>query len=111
MQNKEPSDWYERILRRLTTLEAKPKTSQAPSDSNQPPEPEPEYMKHIGEFYQALMEKLAAGHAEYGDTSFGMRPTALANEVEEEALDICGWGFILWVRLRALRAKLQESNN
>jgi len=71
-----------------------------------PKPPKPEYMKHINDFEDALRKMLHLGYLEYGDGSFGRRPTELSDEIEEEALDICGWGFILWVRLRELRNKL-----
>ncbi len=68
----------------------------------------PEFTKHIDAFMEELLGKLHEGHAEYGDKSFSEDPTQLLKELTDEALDITGWGFILWVRLRALRAELAK---
>ena len=57
---------------------------------------------------QAVLERLTVGASVYGDTSFEAAPSMLAHEIEQEALDIMGWGFILAVRLRALRAQLER---
>ena len=54
-------------------------------------------------FAAAVRARLDAGRAAYGDRSFDAPPSALAAELEAEALDIAGWGFILWARLRRLR--------
>jgi hypothetical protein len=56
----------------------------------------------------ALKTRLRAGHREYGDSSFGRRGVDLASELEEEALDIVGWGFVLWCRMKRLNKRLGE---
>jgi len=70
----------------------------------------PEYTKHLDKFINTLSQKLRAGHKEYGDESFGRRPTEITQELSEEALDVCGWGFILWVRLQELEQKLEAKD-
>ena len=40
---------------------------------------------------------------DYGDRSFPSYPAALLDEVAEELLDVCGWCYVLWSRLRAIR--------
>lgn len=47
--------------------------------------------------------RLEQGAREYGDQSFSKEPRELVREVEEELLDVAGWAFILWTRIRALR--------
>ena len=71
------------------------------------------YKKHFPKFIKELDEKLLNGYKEYGDGSFTLSPKRLTAELKEEALDICGWGFILWVRLDELEKnakKIQEEN-
>jgi hypothetical protein len=56
------------------------------------------------EFVEAVRARLEAGRAAYGDRSFD-RPTAeLVGELQQEALDLAGWGFVLFERLRRLKA-------
>lgn len=57
-------------------------------------------------FRKVLHDRLEAGERAYGDGSFSKDPTALVGEIEEELLDVCGWSFVLWVRLRRLRERL-----
>lgn len=54
------------------------------------------------EFLDQLADRLAAGRLEYGDASLRRAPAALRGEIEEELLDVCGWSFVLWLRVRAL---------
>jgi hypothetical protein len=49
--------------------------------------------------------RLEAGRATYGDRSFERSPSELLRELEQEALDLAGWGFVLWHRVRALRER------
>ncbi len=57
-------------------------------------------------FVAALVERLDHGAREYGQRSFQREPADLAGELEQEALDIAGWGYILWCRIRALKERL-----
>ena len=67
--------------------------------------PGPTWRKHWPEFETVLKARLDAGARAYGDNSFARPPTRLVDEIEQEALDIIGWGFVLWVRLQALKEK------
>lgn len=66
------------------------------------------YKKYFNQFIEELKEKMDAGHREYGDGSFGLPPEKLIKELKEEALDICGWGMILWVRLEEMLRKHEK---
>jgi hypothetical protein len=68
----------------------------------------PTWTQHWPEFERRMKARLDAGHHEYGDRSFAQPTTTLARELEEEALDIVGWGFILWVRIRQLETLMQS---
>jgi hypothetical protein len=65
-------------------------------------------------FASCVAKRLEAGRREYGDRSFSRDPLALVAELQEEALDLAGWGFILWCRLQRMRdvidATLPESS-
>jgi len=56
----------------------------------------------LAQFWLRLRERLEAGAQSYGDASFRRKPAELASEIEQELLDVCGWAFILWCRLRRL---------
>lgn len=55
------------------------------------------------DFIKALEPRLAQGADTYGDSSFKKGITQLIDEIEQELLDVCGWGWILWVKLHTLR--------
>jgi hypothetical protein len=44
----------------------------------------------------------------YGDRSFQMHPAELSGEVEEELLDVTGWAFVLWVRMKSMRSRIEK---
>lgn len=60
------------------------------------------------EFEEVMKSRLQAGHLNYGDGSFDRPPNELLEELAQEALDIVGWGFILWARIRKAQ-QLAES--
>lgn len=57
-------------------------------------------------FAQAVRARLEAGRAAYGDRSFSADPAALLAELQQEALDLAGWGYVLFQRLEAMQAAL-----
>jgi hypothetical protein len=59
------------------------------------------------EFMARVHTRMQAGAKEYGAVSFIRDPVDLAGEIEQELLDVCGWSFILWHRLRAISASLR----
>ena len=84
-----------------------------------PTKPHNTAANHLGwrlefqEFLQKLEQKVEAGALAYGDRSFNLPADHLATELEAELIDICGWGFVLWVRMQRLRdslANLEESS-
>ena len=54
-------------------------------------------------FVSAVRARLEAGRTEYGDRSFSKPPAEIIGELQQEALDLAGWGFILYCRLAAMR--------
>jgi hypothetical protein len=53
----------------------------------------------VHEFLQAVDARLAKGAIEYGDTSPSKPFAVLADEVEQELLDVAGWCCQLWRKL------------
>lgn len=66
-----------------------------------------ELMDTLPEFIAALYAKLEKGAREYGDASLLRPKSELAGELAEEALDLAGWGFLLWYRCRYLQRALR----
>lgn len=54
-------------------------------------------------FITQLHAKLDQGAREHGDASFDLSSPQLVKELQAEALDLAGWGWILWDRLERLR--------
>lgn len=63
--------------------------------------------RDVAEFFAQVQRRLRVGAAEYRDRPADARPPdELADEIEQELLDVCAWGLLLWCRVRALRARL-----
>ena len=58
-------------------------------------------------FEFAVRARLDAGRVAYGDKSFSADPKLLMQELQQECLDISGWGFVLWSRLEAMRVAIR----
>lgn len=65
-------------------------------------------MEEFEDFVRLVQTRLSAGAKEYGDRSFSRKPLDLMNEIQEELLDICGWSFVLFTRLKKVQNALQE---
>lgn len=63
-----------------------------------------------GEFCRRLAARLEMGAHDYGDRSFQRPPGELLAELQLEALDLAGWGFILWERIERMRERLAEGD-
>lgn len=59
-------------------------------------------------FIAAVAARLEAGREAYGDKSFSKDAAELIGELEQESLDLAGWGYVLFVRLEAMRAALES---
>jgi hypothetical protein len=62
-------------------------------------------------FAAELRARLEAGRVAYGDKSFRRSPEELLGELQQEALDLAGWGFILFARLEAAREALRQAGD
>lgn len=54
-------------------------------------------------FTKAVHRRLQAGAAEYSDKNFSADPLHLIDELQQECMDLAGWGFILHQRLERMR--------
>jgi hypothetical protein len=59
-------------------------------------------------FAECILERLEMGARVYGDKSLDAPSSTLLVEIEQELLDVVGWGFIQWNRIQGLKAKLAE---
>jgi len=55
------------------------------------------------EFIESVRNRLEQGREAYRDEAFTRPPEELAREIEQELFDVCGWAFILWCRIAAIR--------
>lgn len=65
-----------------------------------------EALRQFDAFTAQVRRRLEAGRDSYGDASFELAPPQLSGEIEEELLDVLGWGFVLWCRMREIAARL-----
>lgn len=61
-----------------------------------------------GKFFEKVRRRLEAGAREYGDSSFNGSTINTIEEIEEELLDVVGWGYILWTKLNRLRGAIVD---
>ena len=66
-----------------------------------------DHLKPWPAFVEAVRLRLAKGQREYGDHSFSADPKVLINELQQEALDLAGWGYVLYRRLESMRLSLR----
>ena len=77
-------------------------------DCRDRPKPATDPLDAFDGFVREVRQRLEAGRASYGDRSFARPHAELVAELQQEALDLAGWGFVLWCRLEAMRAGLPE---
>jgi len=65
------------------------------------------YKKHFKKFVKLLDAKMKKGFLQYGDKSFDREPEDLIGELQQEVIDISGWGMILFHRLEEMKLKLK----
>jgi hypothetical protein len=110
--NPEPKDGPPRLTERRRTAPAPAPAAEPSATAPSPPvervsEPEqPDVLEAFEGFTRAVRSRLDAGRLAYSDASFSAEPAVLVAELQAEALDLAGWGFILWTRLEAMRAAL-----
>jgi hypothetical protein len=68
-------------------------------------------MTAFDDFTRQVLARLEKGRLVYGDRSFDRFSADLLGEIEEELLDVCGWSFVLWSRLRRLRSVAEKAEH
>ena len=68
----------------------------------------------LPDYFAEVRSKMERGKRDYGDSSLTRPLVELARELRSEAVDLAGWGAIVWKRsveletaIEALEAKLQ----
>ena len=61
-----------------------------------------EAISFFPDFVRAVHNRLDRGRQDYGDSSFTRPLPEVLDELAQEALDIAGWGFVAWTRIRKL---------
>lgn len=65
-------------------------------------------MPDEAEFFELLRGRLRKGAETYGDQSFREPLNRTLEEIEQELLDVCGWSYVAWKRIRALVAAAER---
>jgi hypothetical protein len=71
----------------------------------EPREPDP--LAAFDGFVSAVRGRLEKGRTTYGDRSFSADPDDLLAELQQEALDLAGWGFVLYRRIERMRCDIR----
>jgi hypothetical protein len=59
-------------------------------------------------FVDDMLDRMDLGEEEYGDRSFSNDPLILANEIQEELLDVANWAFIMHNRIENLAVAIRQ---
>lgn len=70
-----------------------------------------DHLRHMPEFFEAVRARMMKGVLTYEDKSFSKRPEDLIEELKQEALDLAGWGFILFSRLQGMAEAIEASRD
>lgn len=62
-------------------------------------------LEDFPEFVANVRSRLERGKKDYGDVSFERPLQEVVDEIRQEALDLCGWSFILWARLNKIETR------
>ncbi len=60
-------------------------------------------------FTQELFEKMMKGYKEYTDESFQKDYDDILQELQNEALDLAGWGMVLWIKIEEIKKKIKNN--
>ena len=60
------------------------------------------------EFVSLVEHRQEQGAVEYGDATLRRPVLEILDEVEEELLDVMGWSFFAWRRVRRLKARVKK---
>jgi len=66
------------------------------------------FKKYWYKYKKELYKRLLNGFREYGDASFKRSSADLIKELQQETLDVAGWGLILWVKLEEMKKEMRN---
>ena len=64
--------------------------------------------RDLDAFIERLRVRLEVGARQYGDSSFRRPPGELLSEIQDELVDVAGWGLVLWTRIARLRERVER---
>lgn len=68
---------------------------------------EPTWKDDFREFIDTLTQRMEDGYWTYGDKSLNQPVPTTLKELEQELIDIPGWSYIAWRRIRQIRRKME----
>ena len=60
------------------------------------------------EFVSLVEPRLERGAVEYGESTLRRSSVEILDEVEQEILDVMGWSFFAWRRIKRLRTRMKN---
>lgn len=69
-----------------------------------------EALKMWDAYTESVRKRMEIGKATYGDSSFDKSFLELLAELQGEAEDLAGWGFVLWAKIEALKTHKSLAN-
>lgn len=60
------------------------------------------------QYVELVRKRMEQGEQDYQGRSFELPASATIDEIEQELLDVFGWGFIAWRRIQAAKAALAK---
>lgn len=86
--------------------------AESPSEQTEPPKPTStdDAVGQWPAFADAVRRRLILGKRSYASEPASEKPLGmLCDEVSNEIFDLCGWSFLLYRRVEAMRAKLEAA--
>ena len=62
----------------------------------------------IGRFQAEWLRRLAEGAKTYGDASYERTADDLLDEIQQECIDLAGWGYVLWLKCERIKGSKNE---
>ena len=67
---------------------------------------ENDWRKQFEEFQKKVRERMEMGEKQYGNATFSLPMNRVIAEMQQEALDYAGYGFIFWTQLEDLKTRV-----
>lgn len=70
-----------------------------------------EALQRWPEYTAEVFARLEMGKRTYGDDSFERPLERLLVEIQQELMDVCGWSFIMWSRIEAMKERIASAGD